>query len=56
MRGLEAAEHLVERLPQPADLVVGLWQGQPLLGLGGRDGRRPPAHRLDRPERRPETA
>ena len=49
---LQSRQHLIERLPQPAQLVVGRRQRQPLAGLGGRDRLRLAPHRLHRPQRR----
>ena len=44
----EAIEHLVERLPEAADLVVRRRQREPLGPAAERDVLRAPAHRLDR--------
>ena len=44
----QPGEHLVERLAEPADLVVRVRQRQPLAPAVERDPLRPPAHRLDR--------
>ena len=49
-RAAEAVEHLVQRLAEPADLVAGRRQRQPLVGAAQRDVARAPAHRLDGPE------
>jgi hypothetical protein len=49
--GLQAAEHLVQGLAQPLDLVPRLRHREPLArGLRG-DRRRPPPHPLDRAQR-----
>ena len=48
--GFEAGKHVVERLPQPEDLVVGPWERELASGRVGRDLRRPPTHHLDRAE------
>ena len=44
--GFEPAEHGVQRLAQPTDLVAGLRQRQPLTCSLARDLRRLPPHRL----------
>ena len=45
-------EHQVERLAEPADLVVGRADREARAGLGGLDLGGAPAHPLDRPQRR----
>ena len=54
-RPVDALEHLVERLAQPAHLVPGLGHGQPGPGLRAGDLGGPAAHRLDRLQGRPAT-
>ena len=49
--GLEAVEHLVQRLAEAADLVARRRQRQPPVGALARDLGRAAAHRLDRPQR-----
>ena len=51
-RGLEAAQHLVQRLAEPRNLVVGRRYRQALTGRGGRDLGRSAPHRLDRTQGR----
>ena len=51
-RVAEPVEHLVQRLPEPRDLVAGGGDRQALVRRGGRDLRGPRAHRLDRAQRR----
>jgi hypothetical protein len=48
----QALEHLVQGGAEAGDLVASRRHRQALVGLGGRDLRRPRAHRLDRPQRR----
>ena len=50
-RGLQAAEHLVERVAEARDLVVRGRHGEPAAGLAGGQRRGPAAHPLDRPQR-----
>ena len=47
-RGLEARQHLVQRLAEAADLVVRLGQRKALGAAAQRDLPGPPAHRLER--------
>ena len=49
-RAAQALEHLVQRLPQPPDLVVRRRQRQPVVAVAQRHLSRAPAHRLDRPQ------
>ena len=49
---LEAAEHLVQRLAEAADLVARRRQREPPVGALARDLGRAAPHRLDRPKRR----
>ena len=49
----QAIEHVVERLAEPADLVVSGGQRQPLAVVRQRDLGRPPAHRLHGARARP---
>ena len=51
-RATQPAEHLVERLAEPADLVVGLGKGQGFVGAGQGHLLRAAPHRLDGPQRR----
>ena len=51
-RAPQAVEHLVERLAEPADLVVGGGQRQPVVRVGERNLLGSPAHRLDRAQPR----
>ena len=44
---LEPVEHLVQRRPEPLQLIAGRRHRQPLAGRLGRDRGRAPAHRLD---------
>jgi hypothetical protein len=51
-RGLEPLEHLVQRLPEPANLVVRVWERESPTRLGGGDDRCFPPHQLYGSERR----
>ena len=46
--GFEAGKHVVERLSQSEDLVVGPWKRELAARRLGRDLRCPPTHQLDR--------
>ena len=50
---LEPVEHLVQRRPESLQLVPGGRNGETLAPSVRRDRRRPPAHRLDLPQREP---
>ena len=50
---LEAAEHLVERVPQAFDLVASAGNGKSLARYLGRDRRGAAAHGVDRTQREP---
>jgi hypothetical protein len=50
--GLQTIEHLVKRCSEPGDLIARGRNGQAPIGLGRRNRRGPPAHRIDRPKGR----